>query len=96
MCTSLWLALGTTLCDDVGMEHDTTNLARLGKRRERLVAQLGEVNKELLPEVMAAKEAGIAEERIAGLAGATRNTVQNWIKRERERCRKENEAKRVV
>ena len=67
------------------MEFDTSNLARLGRRRDRVVAQLAEVEAELLPEVIAAKSAKMADERIAGLAGVTRGTVRNWLKRARER-----------
>lgn len=74
------------------MDHDTTNLARLGRQRVKLVAQLGKVDEELLPEVMAAKDARMAEERIANLAGVTRGTIQAWVKKERQRRASEDAA----
>ena len=73
------------MCNDDPVNYDTSSLAKLGRRRERLVAQLDEVDKEILPEVVAAKAAKVPEERIAALAGVTRQTVRNWLRRERER-----------
>jgi predicted transcriptional regulator len=50
----------------------------------RAVLRLKEIDEAILPSVIAAKNAGISEERIAALAGITRGTVRNWLKRTTE------------
>jgi len=66
------------------MEFDTAPLARMGSQRMRAVLRLKEIDEAILPSVIAAKNAGISEERIAALAGITRGTVRNWLKRTTE------------
>lgn len=58
-------------------------LESLGRRRGRLMAQLAEVEEELLDDAIpAAHRAGVPKLRIAKAAGVVRQTVYNVLARE--------------
>lgn len=64
------------------VEEHVKRLEGLGKRRARLMAQLGDVERELLDEAIPdAFRAGVPKRRIASAAGVVRQTVYNVLAR---------------
>lgn len=61
-------------------EYDTSRLAALGRRRRRLTADLAELRREILPEVLAALRAGVAQARVVELSGYTREQLRRLAK----------------
>lgn len=58
------------------MDHDTTRLAELGRRRRKLNRDLADNRDEILPEVLAAIRAGVPQARVVDLSGYTREQVR--------------------
>jgi hypothetical protein len=56
--------------------HDTTRLQALGKRRQRLAAQLAELDNELEPEIYAAAQAGVPQVEIIRWTGMARESIR--------------------
>lgn len=57
-------------------EYDTSHLQELGKRRQKLVAQLDALDAELEPEVRAAAVAGIPQVDVIRWTGMARESVR--------------------
>lgn len=57
-------------------EHDTAQLQALGKRRQKLVAQLADLDAQLEPEIFAAAQAGVPQKDIIGWTGMVRESVR--------------------
>lgn len=67
-----------TLAD---MEHDTTRLAELGRRRRKLTRELAENRIELVTEVLAALQADVRQARVVELSGYTREQIRRiWLR----------------
>ena len=64
------------------IDEHVLRLERLGKRRARLLTQLGDVELELFDEAIPdAFRAGVPKRRIASAAGVVRQTVYNVLAR---------------
>jgi predicted mannosyl-3-phosphoglycerate phosphatase (HAD superfamily) len=57
-------------------EHDTSHLQELGKRRQKLAAQLEALDEELAPEVFAAAQAGVPQVQIIEWTGMARESIR--------------------
>lgn len=57
-------------------EHDTTHLQELGRRRQKLVTQLADIDGELKPEIFAAAQAGVPQKDIIKWTGMVRESVR--------------------
>ena len=57
-------------------EHDTTHLRELGRRRQKLVAQLADLDQELRPEIAAAAQAKVPQIDIIKWTGMSRESVR--------------------
>jgi len=56
--------------------HDTTHLEALGRRRQKLVAQMAELDAELEPEIFAAAQAGVEQVQIIKWTGMARESIR--------------------
>ena len=56
--------------------HDTTRLQDLGKRRQRLAAQMAALDEELKPEIFAAAQAKVPQKLIINWTGMARESVR--------------------
>ncbi|GIE29950.1 hypothetical protein Ait01nite_029950 [Actinoplanes italicus] len=79
-------------------EHDTTRLQDLGKRRQRLAAQMATLDEELKPEIFAAAQAKVPQKLIIGWTGMARESVRlasmTPEQREDERAKRRTAANR--
>jgi hypothetical protein len=57
-------------------EHDTSRLQDLGKRRQKLTAQLADLDRDLEPEIYAAAQAGVPQVDIIRWTGLSRESVR--------------------
>lgn len=57
-------------------EHDTGHLQELGKRRQRLAAQMADLDRELEPEIFAAAQAGVPQIDIIKWTGMARESIR--------------------
>jgi hypothetical protein len=57
-------------------EHDTTRLQELGRRRQKLVGQLADLDRDLDPEIAAAAQAGVPQVDIIRWTGLSRESVR--------------------
>lgn len=73
------------MCQTGSMSYDTSNLARLGKQRAKLLEQLEANRVELHAEIVDAREAGVPQDTVSLLAKVTRETVRTVHKAARER-----------
>lgn len=71
------------------VDYDLTRLTQLGRKRKRLLDQLEDVRKELLPEIVAADQAEVAQKTIAEVTHYTRDSIRQMCltpeQREHER-----------
>lgn len=76
-------------------EHDTTHLEALGRRRQRLVAQLADLDAELKPEIQAAAQAGVEQIQIIRWTGMARESIRlaSMTEEQREAERAKRRAK---
>lgn len=58
------------------MDYDLTQLTHLGRKRKRLLDQVDGIRDELIPEILAADQAGVPQKTIAELTHYTRDTIR--------------------
>lgn len=58
------------------MDYDTTRLAQLGRKHQRLRTDLEDLRPQLADEIRAATEAGVSQAEIAKLSGYTRDQIR--------------------
>ncbi|MFI7547223.1 hypothetical protein [Actinoplanes sp. NPDC049599] len=77
--------------------HDTSKLQDLGKRRQRLEAQLAELDARLTPEIQAAAAAGVPQKDVISWTGLSRESVRlkSMSDEEREAVREARRNKKV-
>lgn len=69
--------LGLALGYSKGMsEHDTTELEALGRRRQRLIVQLADLDAQLKPLIFAAAQAEVEQVRIVRWTGMARESIR--------------------
>ena len=56
--------------------HDTSRLHDLGKKRQKLIAQLAALDDELKPEILAAAQAKVPQVDIIKMTGMARESVR--------------------
>lgn len=80
-------------------EHDTTRLQELGKKRQRLMGQVHELDRELDPEIYAAAQAGVPQVDIVRWTSMARESIRlksmtpEQREAERQKRRKEPRSK---
>lgn len=58
------------------MDYDLTRLTQLGRKRKRLLDQVDDVRDELIPEIVAADQAGVPQKTLVELTHYTRDTIR--------------------
>lgn len=58
------------------MSHDTTELAKLGTRRRKLLAELDEITAKMKPLIVAADAADVPQVKIMELTGYSGETIR--------------------
>jgi hypothetical protein len=66
-------------------EYDTSRLQELGRRRQRLVAQLADIDQQLDAEIQAAAAGGVAQVDVIKWTGLARESVRRKSMTEAER-----------